>query len=267
MARALAFLVRDLRIEWSYRVQFVLQAGTLLATILLFYFLATLIDPAASSHLAPYGGRYFPFVLIGIVLNGYLGVSLTGFANRIREAQTTGTLEAMLMSPTRAVPIALYSALWDFAYTTAQVALYGTLGVAFFGVRFGGADWLAAGLTLALTVAAFAGLGLVAAACIVVLKRGNPVAGLAQALAALLGGVFYPISVMPEWLQWLARALPITYALDAMRRALLEGEGVAALWLDLVVLAGFAALLAPLGWWLFRRAVRRAMVEGTLTHY
>jgi ABC-2 type transport system permease protein len=267
LSRALAFVVRDFRIEWSYRVQFLLHATTILASILLFYFLAALIDPAASPHLAPYGGEYFPFVLIGIALNGYLGVGLSGFANRIREAQTTGTFEAMLMTPTGPVTIAGYSTLWDFLFTSVQVALYLILGVTAFGVRLGGADWLAAGVALILAIASFAGLGLVAAAFIVVLKRGNPVAAAVQALTALLGGVFYPISILPEWLQVLSRLLPGTYALDAVRRSLLEGEGLAEISGDLGVLALFAVVLVPLGLWLFRLAVRRAMVEGTLTHY
>jgi ABC-2 type transport system permease protein len=106
-----------------------------------------------------------------------------------------------------------------------------------------------------------------AAGFIVVFKRGNPVTWLVANLATLLGGVYYPVSVLPTWLQSVARLLPITYALDAMRGALLDGAGWGELAPDLLALVAFCLVLFPVAQLVFRAAVRKARIDGSLTHY
>ncbi len=59
--------------------------------------------------------------------------------------------------------------------------------------------------TLVLTIAAFSGLGLLSATAIVLLKKGDPIELLIGSTSSLLGGAFFPVVVMPEWLQGLAK--------------------------------------------------------------
>jgi ABC-type cobalamin/Fe3+-siderophores transport system ATPase subunit len=82
-----------------------------------------------------------------------------------------------------------------------------------------------------------------------------------------VGGVFYPIAVLPTWLQPLSHLLPLTYSLSAMRRAILQGDSLSALAPDIVMLGMFAAVLLPLRLVAFQNAVRRAEIEGSLTQY
>jgi len=63
------------------------------------------------------GGDYFSFVLIGIAFSDYLGVGLGSFAGTIREGQMLGTLEAMLVTPTRVHSIILFSSIWQFLHS------------------------------------------------------------------------------------------------------------------------------------------------------
>ncbi|HEU4403574.1 MAG TPA: ABC transporter permease, partial [Candidatus Polarisedimenticolia bacterium] len=85
--------------------------------------------------------------------------------------------------------------------------------------------------------------------------------------SALLGGVFYPPEDMPAWLGVGSRFLPITYALHALRRALLRGSHFADLLPDIQALVLFVAILLPLGILAFRLAVRKARQEGSLVQY
>ncbi len=78
--------------------------------------------------------------------------------------------------------------------------------------------------------------------------------------------MLFPISILPDWLQFVARLNPVTYALDAMRASLLGGAGVAALWRPLAVLLLFAAVLLPLSMSVFAWLLRRTKITGTLTH-
>lgn len=261
-----AFLIRDFQTESSYRVSFLLSLSGVFFTSVTYFFVSRLLDESVQPALAQYDGDYFAFVLIGVAFGSYFGLGLTGFARALREAQTTGTLEAMMMTPTSVSTIVVGSAVWSYAFTTLRVIVYLILGV-LLGLRLQGANYLAALITLLLSIVAFASIGIVAAGVIMVIKRGDPVTTLFSSAATLVGGVFYPIEVMPEWLQFLSRLLPLTYSLRAMRLALLNGAPWAALLPDLLVVATFAAILFPLSLLVFRFAVERARAEGSLAHY
>ena len=267
MHRALAFLRRDWRLQLSYRFSFLLQFFGIFFNLLVFYFLSQLVGISAAPYLKPYGGDYFAFVLIGLAFSGYFGVGLNSFAANLREAQTTGTLEAMLMTPTRLSTVIMSSSIYDYGFVTFQVFVYLALGGLLFGVQLDKGNTPAALVVLVLTIIAMTSLGIIAASFIMVLKRGDPVTLLISSLAILLGGVYYPVQLMPQWLQQLSRLLPITYSLDGMRRALLTDASFQEIMPDIIALAIFGIVLVPVSLLIFRYAVHRAKVDGSLAHF
>jgi ABC-2 type transport system permease protein len=264
---AWAFLVRDFHSEASYRLAFIFQFFSVFVSILAFYFVGKMFGTAATPYLKPYGGDYFAYVLLGIAFSGYFSVGLSGFSDRLRQAQTTGTLEAMLSTPTRLSTLVLSSAQWNYLMTTLRVFLYLLVGGLFLGVDLSQGNYAAAGLILILSIISFASLGIMATGIIMVVKRGNPITWIFGTTTTLLGGVYYPVTVMPDWLQKIANLIPVTYALRSMRLALLIGAPWADLWKDILVLGGFAVILLPLSLFAFQFAVRIARRDGSLTHY
>ncbi|HZD09796.1 MAG TPA: ABC transporter permease [Candidatus Binatia bacterium] len=261
-----AFLLRDFRTEISYRFSFLLSMAGIVFTAVTYFFVARLLGESVRPLLEPYGGDYFAFALIGVAFASYFTLGLSGFARALRLAQTTGTLEAMLMSPAPVSAIILGSASWSYVFTTFRVVVYLLLGMAM-GMELGNANYGGAAVTLLLAVSTFAALGIIAASIIMVTKRGDPVTALFGGFATLVGGVFYPVEIMPGWLQGIANLLPITYALHAMRLALLQGASWRELQSDLLALIAFAVVLFPLSLLVFRYAVERARREGSLAHY
>ena len=262
-----AFLKRDFRVEISYRFSFFLQFFNVFFSIALFYFLASFMGEAAAPYLEPYGGDYFAFVLIGIAFAGYFGVGLSSFANSLRQAQTTGTLEAMLTTPTSLSTIIISSSLWSYLMTTFRVALYLFIGAVFLNVDLENGNYSLALFVLILTVISFSSLGIIAASFIMVLKRGNPITWFFNATSNLLGGIYYPITVLPTWLLFLSYLLPITYALRAMRLALLQGETLSTIWPDILALIIFCLVLLPTSLIAFSYAVKRSKIDGSITYY
>ncbi len=263
-----AFIKRDFIAEISYKVSFLLQFLNIFFSVGVFFFLSRLIDKSAViPSLASYGGNYFSFVLIGIAFAGYFGVGLSSFASNLREAQTTGVIEAMLSTPVSIPMIILASSQWDYLFTTLKVFVYLILGVGFLNVQLGKVNYPAALVILLLTIITFSSLGIIAASFIMVLKRGDPITWMFNALSTLLGGVYYPISILPGWMQTIARLVPITYALEAMRKALLSSASFAELLPEILALTLFSVILLPLSLAIFKYAVRRAKMDGSLTHY
>ncbi len=264
---ARAFIKRDFVEEISYRFSFFMQFFGMFFTVAMFFFISRLLGPAMNPYLEQYGGDYFSFALIGIAFSGYFGLGLTTFSNSLRQAQTTGTLEAMLTTPAGISTIILSSSLWSYVMTTLRVFIYLLMGFMLAGVKFNNSNYLAAVVILLLTVVSFSSIGIIAASFIMVIKRGDPVTWIFSATASLVGGIYYPISVLPKWLQFVSNFIPITYSLQAMRMALLQGASFAELLPQMGILALFCVALLPISLFSFRYALRQAKIDGSLTHY
>jgi ABC-2 type transport system permease protein len=100
-----------------------------------------------------------------------------------------------------------------------------------------------------------------------IFKRGNPVDWIINSLAGLIGGVYFPITVMPAWLQFLAKFLPITHAIRAMELAVYKGYTVSQLTKEIGFLLLFSFLLLPLSFASFKYALKKARRQGSLIQY
>jgi len=262
-----AILRKEFLSAVSYRFDFLFRLLSIWLSIFMYYFLAKLINPALSSQLEPYGGNYFPFVVIGTAFAGYLEVGLDSFSNAIREAQMMGTLEAVLVTRTRFTLILLYQALWNFLFASLHVVVYVGFAFIVLGGQMTHPNWLAAIVILLLTIIAFSALGILSGSFILVFKKGTPVNWLIYNLSRLLGGVYYPVTILPLWCQKFAALLPITYSLEGIRLALIQGRSLMDLHTQVVALLIFNIILFPASILCFNAAFEKARRDGTLCHY
>jgi len=262
-----AFVLKDLYTDLSYRLAFLAQLVFVFFLVAAFYFFGRMFEGLQVDSLSPYGGRYFPFVLVGVAFSSYLGVAVRSFSDTIRSAQVLGTLEALLVTPTPVGQIIVMSSIYAFLATSLRVIFTLAVGAVLFRVDFGGANWPGALIVLFLTILSFSFLGIFSASIVLAFKRADPSSWLVQGLSYLLGGVYYPISVLPEWGQCLANILPITHALEAMRLLLLRGASLSEVSSSLFGLLIFSAVAAPLSVGAFLLALKRVKREGSLSHF
>lgn len=263
---ARATFLRDLRMASSYRIGFLLSFGGSVLSLLGVFFLSRAIGQPLGGPVDRYGGDYFAFAVVGVAFSSFMGVGLTGVASRVREGQMMGTLELMLLSPNRLGLLLVSSSLWAHTQALVTLLVYLVTGV-LLGMDLSRANVPMAIASLALSIAAFNGLGLISASIVIVIKQGNPVSLLIGMASVLLGGVLYPTSVLPEWLQAAGQLLPLTHALELMRRSVLAGEGLATLWPSFLALGALTAVLLPIGLWACGRAVHLAQTDGSLAQY
>jgi ABC-2 type transport system permease protein len=166
------------------------------------------------------------------------------------------------------VPVVLFgSSLYALFFQGFRAVLQLAVAAVFFGLAFGrvnAAGVLAVGL---LTVVCFLSVGLLSASFILVYKTGNPFGWILGTVSGLLGGVVFPVSLLPPWIRWVSSLLPVTYALDGMRKSLLASAPLGRILPDIAALAIFDVLLVPLSLLAFRLAIRKAKRDGSLSHY
>ena len=264
--KILAFFRRDFAIARGYRTALLLEVLEALFGVATFYYLSRFVDSPSLSKGLPGGSSYFAFALVGFAFFDYLAVSLTAFEASIEEARQNRTLEALLVSQTPLPVILAGSAAYPFFTLALRTCVYLGWGALLFGFAPRSANWVGGIAILFCSILAFAGLGILSASYNVLFKRGNPTKWIVIGVSGLVCGMMYPVSVLPQGLQWLARLIPVTYSLDGMRAALLAGAGWSQLWPSVAALLIFAAILIPLSFAVFAWALRRTRVTGTLTH-
>lgn len=267
LKKPLAFIKRDFLNEISYRFSFFMQFFGIIISTLTFYFLAKLFGNAVVPYLKPYGGDYFSFVIIGVAFSNYQEVAMNSLSRSIRDAQMTGTLEALLVTQTEIPTIILSSSLYSFIFTSLRVVAYLLLGTLFFGMNISHANFFAATIILILTIASLSSFGIISASFVMVFKKGDPITWLLLSVSWLLGGVYYPVSVLPPWLVKLSYLLPITHSLEGMRLSLLKGSSLSGIFPNVFALFAFTVVTLPLSVAIFRYAVNQAKKDGSLTQY
>jgi ABC-2 type transport system permease protein len=261
--RAMAFLRRDWASARSYRLAFVLDMARSAFMLILFFQVGRLVDRGPATE--DIQGDYFSFVVIGVAVLQIVQSALGSFAIKLRDEQTTGTLEALLATPTAPWRVILGSALYDLVRALVMALLLVVLGTAM-GLQLSVTppSVVVALVALLGLLGVAASLGVLVAAFTVVFKRGMALAWAITSGLSLVGGVFYPVDLLPAPIAWAARWLPFTRGVHALREALLEGRTPLAD-VALVVVTALALVLVSVT--IFRAAVDRARTLGTLGQY
>jgi len=262
-----AFIRRDFLVAWSYRLSFVSDAGFLVAQALIFSYVSRLVDPAALPRFGGTRASYMAFVTIGIALTTFLQVGLGRMAAAIRAEQFMGTLESLLVTPTRVITLQLGVVAYDLIYVPIRTGVFLLVAAATFGVHYHAAGFAPAALVLLFFIPFTWGVGAAAAAAVLTFRRGSSLFGAAAFGLTFASGAYFPTSILPGWISTLAKANPIAIAIDACRGALLGGVG----WVDIlpavgkVAAASAVALAAGLA--AFRWALERERKLGTIGVY
>lgn len=256
---------RDLLIELSYQFRLGLSfVGVLVAAFVAFYVSELVGSP---EQLATFNGTYFDYVLVGLALTAFAGLGVSAFTTQVTQEQGAGTLEALLAGPTRLATLLAGGFIVPLVLTILEVALLVGVGVGLLGTGLTAGQLLLALPVVALTLANFAALGIVSAAVIMLVKRGDPISGPVYQLTLLTSGAIFPVALFPDWLQVLCRLNPAYYGVRALHTALLTDAGAAGITQDLAVLAGFACVGLPVSVWVFAAAVAQAKRLGVLGSY
>jgi ABC-2 type transport system permease protein len=257
-----AILWRDLLTAIRHRSGFVVTLVGVFTELAAFYFLSRAIGPG----FRPNGVDYFPFLLVGTGIYTFFLMSAQAFLSAVQEAQQTGTLEVLMTTSTAPSELVILSSISAFAGNLINLLVYLFAGVAVFRAAIH-ANFLSCVAVLVCSLAIALSLGIAAATLQVAFQKGSALLWLLGSGLWFLSGTMFPIQTLPRPLELLARAIPLTYAVDGMRQALLEGHSVTTMAPTLATLAAFGVILLPLALAGLSLSLRRARQNGTLSFY
>jgi ABC-2 type transport system permease protein len=209
--------------------------------------------------------RQTTILLIGAVIWSYLGIVFEILTETVAWERWEGTIEYTFMAPlSRSMHLA-GQGVFAIIYGLARAALLFVVVAMFFDLSLPDANYAAALLVVTVASISFIGIGMMTSVMpLISPEKGMQLGFIAQGILLVVSGVYYPVSVLPEWMQWLAKISPATYALEGAREAIIEGAGVSAMWDEIWPLIIIGIVSVPLGLWVFARGERYAKHHGKL---
>ena len=209
--------------------------------------------------------RFVLYLLIGTIAWRFLGIVFEDIAEIIAWERWEGTIEYTFMAPVPRITQLLGMAVGTIVRASVISVSVLFAVMLFIPVDLSHANAVSAVALLGVGTLAFIGLG-IASACFPLMwtEKGLQMSYIVQAVVLLVSGVYYPTTVLPGALQAVSVVSPATYVIEGMRRALIDGADLAALW-PLVwpaLLVGMVSI--PLGLRLFLAAERYAKRTGRL---
>jgi ABC-2 type transport system permease protein len=258
----LAVVRRDFHIFMSYRTRLLTQIVSALFSLTLFYYVSRLV------YVKGFGSpdKYYAFVVVGLSLLSLI-YSCFLTPGLVRQELVAGTLDRLILSPFGAVRSIIAATLFPLAYSIVLATVSLALASAVFGLRL---HWSTVPLgvpVIGLAMLAFAPFGLLFAAITIVVKQDNVGTTWVIAILSLIGGLYFPVYLLPSWAQEAGRLQPFTPATNVLRHFLVGSPLTDPVSISLLKLSAFAIVLLPTSIFALSAAVRFAQRRGTIIEY
>jgi ABC-2 type transport system permease protein len=222
-------------------------------------FIGVAIDNQTDSN------RLTTYLLIGALIWSYLSMLFDILAETVSWERWEGTIEYTFMSPVSRATHLFGTSIYAITYGIVRTMIIFLVFNIFFDLEITNANYAGALLILAICSISLIGFGMMTAVMpLISPEKGQQVVFIVGSVLLLVSGVYYPIDVLPGWMQQISRFSPVTYALRGIRSTLLEGTPTNQLWGDIWPLLILGAVTVPAGLMIFSAGERFAKRTGRL---
>ena len=209
--------------------------------------------------------RLTTVLLIGAVIWAYLGIIFEVLTETVAWERWEGTIEYTFMAPlSRAMHLA-GQGVFAISYGLLRAVFLFAVCALFFDLSMPNANFFGAFVVIAIASISFIGIGVMTSVLpLISPEKGTQLGFVAQGTLLVVSGVYYPVEVLPGWMQFIAKFSPATYALEGCREAIMEGAPLSAMWDEIWPLLIIGAVFIPLGLWVFSRGELYAKRHGKL---
>jgi ABC-2 type transport system permease protein len=200
--------------------------------------------------------NYFQFMAPGLMAMVIMMAAMIGLAGSISRERELGTLDGIMSAPISRLSIVLGKSFAQVVRGLLQAVLTLVLAILLFGVVVQGNFGLLA-LLLLLTVFSFIGMGIMISAMASQQETAMTIMMTLTFPMMFLSGAFFPIQQMPTVMQWISKLLPLTYAVQALRKCIVLGTGITGMMPEIWVMLSFGVVFMATAIPVFNRAITR----------
>lgn len=261
------FIKRDFRIMFTYKLAFSMTFLNIIFNLFYLILFGSMFGNNAPNILEPYGGDFISYLLVGSVGWGFIWGIMGATATSLSSEMMMGTLESIILTSTRMTTMMISYTIFGSIFSLISMFVIFSVGVLLFNVTIFATASIYTLLIFIFSVTMMAGLGMMFGGLTIWIKNIGSTVPFIQNIAMFFCGVYFPITILPTYLQPIANYIPFYYSIEGLRLSLIPSTPTAKMLFFLVILIILSIFFISLGIIITRISIKKAKKDGSLSFY
>ena len=261
------FIVRDFQLLLSYKLAFFTSMLSSIFTIFYFVLFGSMFGDTAVALTVPEGGTFISYILIGSIGWGFMWTIMNITSSSLSTEMMLGTLESILVTPTKLTTLMISYTIFGGVFGLVTIGMLVLIGYFIFGITVFASASIFTVIIFILSATMMTGFGLIFGGLTIWLKNIGETVPLLQNVAMFFCGVFFPIAVLPAFLQPVAKFVPFYYSIQGLRKSLIPSTPTGEMIHYTLLLLAFSISFILFGIFVLRVGLAKAKEQGSLSFY
>jgi len=261
------FIKRDFRVYFTYKLAVSMAFLSILFNFLYMVLFGSMFAAGAIPALDAYGGDFVSYILVGSVGWGLMWSVMSQTAESLRTEMELGTLESIIMTPTSIYTMIIAYTLFGSFFGMLSIVGLVLVGIGLFGINIFATASVFTLIIFILSLILMTGFGMILGGLTIWIKNIGQTAPLIQSVAMFFCGVYFPIAVLPESMQVVAKFVPFYWSIEGLRKSLIPETQTSELINITLILVVLSIIFVIIGAFALHRGLKKAKKDGSLAFY
>jgi len=261
------FIKRDFRVYLTYKLAISMAFLSILFNFLYMVLFGSMFKAGIIPALDVYGGDFISYILVGSVGWGLMWSVMSQTAESLNTEMKLGTLESVIMTPTSIYTIIIAYTLFGSFFGVLSIIGLVLVGIGLFGINIFATANVFTLIIFMLSLVLMTGFGMILGGLTIWIKNIGQTAPLIQSVAMFFCGVYFPIAVLPESLQAIAKFVPFYWSIEGLRKSLIPTTETSELVNITLILIVLSIIFVIIGAYSLHRGLKKAKKDGSLSFY
>lgn len=261
------FVARDFRILFTYKLAFSMTFFSIIFNLFYLVLFGSMFGSMDLPALSPYGGNFISYILVGSIGWGFLWSIMGATSTSLRTEMMMGTLESILLTSTKMFTMMLSYSLFGCFFGLISIGILMLVGYFLFSITVFATATVYTLIIFVLSASMMMGFGLMFGGLTIWLKNIGDTLPLLQNIVMFFCGVYFPISVLPEFMHPIANYMPFYYSIEGLRKSLIPSTPTSDILFYVLVLLFLSILFIIVGLVVLHRGLVKAKKDGSLSFY
>lgn len=268
LRKIIVFVARDFRMLYTYKLAFSVSFFEIIFNIFYLALFGSMFVSASMLYLPQaYGGDFIYYILVGSVGWGFMWSIMYVTSSSLSSEMMMGTLESILLSSTRLTTVLVSYAIFGCFFGLITIIALALVGFFLFGITVFANATIYTLIIFVLSMIMMTGFGMMFGGLTIWLKKIGDTVPLFQNIVMFFCGVYFPIAVLPEFLQPVAYLMPFYYSIEGLRRSLIPTTATSEIVFYVILLVFWSILSVVIGILVLYKGLNKAKKDGTLAFY
>lgn len=261
------FVKRDFKVYFTYKFAVSMAFLSIVFNFTYMVLFGSMFVSSITPAITSYGGNFISYILVGTIGWGFIWAIMSQISESLRIEMELGTLESILMTPTSIYTMTISYTIFGSFFGLLSIIGLILIGYGLFGVNVIASVSIFTIIIFILSVLMMTGLGMVLGGLTIWIKNIGQTAPLIQSVTMFFCGVYFPISILPGYLQPIANFMPFYYFIEGLRKSLISSTPINELLFYVFILLILSIAFFMLGGYCLKRGIKKAKMDGSLSFY